>query len=618
MCGICGIWYFNEEKQVEESLLRQMTDQLAHRGPDAEGFYCQKSLGLGFRRLSILDLHAGNQPLCNETREIWTICNGEIYNYIELLTSLSQHHLFKTTCDIETIPYLYEEVGTKFVEQLRGMFAVAVWDVHTERLTLAVDRFGEKPLYYFLDSEKILFASEIKSLLQFPEMRLQLDYEALDEYLSFGYITAPRTIYKAIRKLCPGEIITLERDGTYHASFYWQPTFGDVGKQDKRSVDDICGELFDLLVDSVKIRLVSDVPIGAFLSGGVDSTCVVAIMNYLGASFRTFSAGFPEQLYDETDYALNAAAFFGKEHFVEQVNLSSLELLPKLIQNFDEPFADSSLLPTYFVSRLARQHVSVVLGGDGGDEIFAGYHQHLYARRQAFLHSIIPSSLFPFVTQRKEFIVPSFLKIKPYLTEKPAEEWLSNGFFSAQQRGLLYLHNTRQSLAGYSSEEFRRDLFRGLSRLDNVSQLQYHDLVRYLPGDILVKVDRASMMNGLEVRSPMLDHKLFEFVAQIPSHHKVNLRGGKLLLKRTLRTILPPFIHHRQKHGFSIPQDEWINDKLKVFFNELCEIKSLFDFNYVQRLFEEQERGFANHKDRIWALICLEFWLVEHKKHLIL
>jgi asparagine synthase (glutamine-hydrolysing) len=618
MCGICGVWYFNGEKQVEEPLLRKMCDQLAHRGPDAAGFYWQGALGLGFRRLSILDLQTGNQPICNESGEIWTVCNGEIYNYLELRGSLAARHSFRTKSDTETIPHLYEEIGARLVERLRGMFAIAVWDGRAERLTLMVDRFGKKPLYYFLDSEKVVFASEIKALLQFPGIRLQLDYESLDEYLSCGYITAPRTIYRGVRRVCPGEMITLERDGSSKSSIYWQPSFSEPSEWDKRSVDDICAELFDVLVDSVKIRLVSDVPIGAFLSGGVDSTCVVAIMNYLGASFKTFSASFSEKLYDETDYALNAAEFFGKEHFVGAVNANAIELLPKLIEHLDEPFADSSLIPTYLVSKLARQHVSVVLSGDGGDEVFAGYHQHLYARRQQFLRSIIPSSLFPLVTRTKNSVVPNFLKLKPYLTNKPAEHWLSNGFFSARQRGLLYLQDTRQSLAGFASEEFRHELFRGLSHLDDVSQLQYHDLVRYLPGDILVKVDRASMMNSLEVRSPLLDHKLFEFVAQIPTQHRVNLWGGKLLLKRALRTILPPFTQQRQKQGFSIPQAEWINDRLVSFFNELNEVKALFDFNVVQVLFDEQQRGIANHSDRIWALICLEFWLVEHKKYLLL
>lgn len=618
MCGICGIWYFDAGKQAEEALVRQMSEQLAHRGPDAAGVYCEGALGLGFRRLSILDLQTGNQPICNENGDIWTVCNGEIYNYLELRASLADRHLFRTKSDTEVIAHLYEAFGEKFVEQLRGMFALALWDARAERLTLAVDRFGKKPLYYFHDSEKIIFASEIKSLLQFPGIRLQLNYEALDEYLSCGYITAPKTIYATVSKVCPGEIITVERDGSKKSSVYWQPAFSEPIVWDKRSIDDICAELFDLLVDAVKMRLVSDVPIGAFLSGGVDSTCVVAIMNYLGASFRTFSAGFSEKLYDETDYAQRAAGFFGKEHFVEVVNANALELLPKLVQHLDEPFADSSLIPTYFVSQLASQHVSVVLSGDGGDEVFAGYHQHLYAYRQQFLRSIIPASLFPLVMQTKGAVIPNFLKLKPYLTDKPAENWLSNGFFSAEQRGLLYLQDTRQNLAGYASEAFRRAMFRGLLHLDNVSQLQYHDLVRYLPGDLLVKVDRASMMNGLEVRSPLLDHKLFEFVAQIPAHHRVNLRGGKLLLKRALRTLLPTFVQTRQKQGFSIPQGEWMNDRLTVFFNEMNEIKSLFDFGYVQRLFEEQQRGIADHKDRIWALICLEFWLVEHRKYLLL
>lgn len=615
MCGICGIWYFNGSQFVDQALLNKLTDPLTHRGPDEAGFYCDDGLGLGFRRLRILDLEGSRQPISNETGQIWLVCNGEIYNYPELRGELLSHHQFRTKGDAETILHLYEEHGVHFVEKLRGMFALALWDSRAEQLTLVVDRFGKKPLYYLVDGEKIVFASELKAILQFPGVCLPLNYEALDEYLSCGYIGAPQTIFKGIQKLCPGQLIRMRRGGAIQEETYWQPRFALPNAWDKRPLPDIQAELFDLLADSVRIRLASEVPIGAFLSGGIDSTAVVGLMKHCGASLKTFSAGFEDHRYDETDYAEKAAHYYRSEHHTEIVHTDALELLPVLVRHYDEPFADSSMIPTYLVARLASKYISVVLSGDGGDEVFAGYHQHLYARRQQFLRSIIPASLFPLSLQVAN-LFHAGLKIKPYLTDKPAQAWLSNGFFSARERGLLYRNDTRHRLAGYDSEQAKQDLFQRVVHLDSVSQLQYHDLARYLPGDILVKVDRASMMNSLEVRSPLLDHKVFEFMARIPVHYRVGMRGGKLLLKQALRPILPPFIHKRSKQGFSLPQAEWLRDRLQPMLDDLVYIPLLFDTAYIRRMVHEHQSSVMDHKDRLWALLCLELWLREHQDHL--
>jgi asparagine synthase (glutamine-hydrolysing) len=589
---------------------------LVHRGPDEAAFYCKGGLGLGFRRLSIIDAQGSSQPLSNESSQIWLVCNGEIYNYRELRSDLLTRHYFRTKGDAETILHLYEENGTRFVDKLQGMFAIALWDSQTEQLILVVDRFGKKPLYYLLDTEKIVFASELKSLLQIPQSRLQLDYEALDEYLSCGYITAPRTIFKGICKLCPGQIVSVKRNGSVEFETYWQPIFAEPNQWDKRPPRDIRAELLNLLSEAVRLRLTSDVPVGAFLSGGVDSTAVVALMReHLGAPVKTFSVGFEDAHYDETPYAHLSANYYQSDHYSEIISPAALDLLPKLVRHFDEPFADSSMIPTYFVARLARQHVSVVLSGDGGDEVFAGYHQHLYARRQQYLRSIIPASLFPLSTQLASAL-PAASKIKPYLTNKPAQDWLSHGFFSAQQRSLLYQTETRQLLAGYESEQIKHNVFRHITHLDGVSQLQYHDLVRYLPGDILVKIDRASMLNSLEVRCPFLDHKFFEFVARIPVHHRVGLHAGKLILKQALGTLLPSFIHQRKKQGFSIPQGEWLRDKLNPLFYELVHITRLFDRDFIQQIANEHHLGLADHKDRLWALLCLELWMHEYAERL--
>lgn len=616
MCGICGIWYFNSDRDVDQSVLHALTEQLAHRGPDEVGSHCDGGLGLGFRRLRIVDPQGSSQPLANESNSIWLVCNGEIYNYRELRSELLSQHHFRTKGDVEPILHLYEESGARFVDKLRGMFALALWDSQAQHLTLAVDRFGKKPLYFLFDTEKIVFASELKSLLQLSQIRLQLDYEALDEYLSCGYITAPRTIFKGIRKLCPGQIVSAQRDGSIEFKTYWQPIFKEPSQWDKRPLRDISAELHNLLTEAVRLRLASDIPVGAFLSGGVDSTAVVALMReHLCTPLKTFSVGFEDTRYDETPYARLSASYYQSDHYSEVVSASALDLLPKLVRHFDEPFADSSMIPTYLVARLARQHVSVVLSGDGGDEIFGGYHQHLYARRQQYLRSIIPASLFPLSTQLVT-TVPVALKIKPYLTNKPAYHWLSDGFFSAQQRALLYRTETREFLAGYESEQMKRDMFRHVSFLDDVSQLQYHDLMRYLPGDILVKVDRTSMLNSLEIRCPFLDHKVFEFVANIPSHHRVGLNTGKLVLKRALKNILPPFIYRRKKQGFSIPQGEWLRGKLNPLFSELVYITSLFNRDYVQQIANEHHTGIADHKDRLWALLCLELWMHEYAERL--
>lgn len=610
MCGICGIWYFDPARHVEPGLLHAMTDRLRHRGPDDAGYFCDGTVGLGVRRLAIVGGAVSHQPVSNEVRSVVLVGNGEIYNYHELKT---KEHNYRTPGDMETIVHLYEDTGQLCVNALRGMFAFALWDSRTSELMLAVDRFGKKPLYYFRDAEKLVFASELKALRAIPGFPLELDLQALDEYLAAGYITAPRTIYVNVSKFSPGQIMTVQRDGAANLRQYWSPRFAQLTEWDRRSERDLAAELRFLLEDAVRVRLLGDEAPGAFLSGGVDSTSVVALMTHVGGRpVKTFSLGFHDSAYDESTYALRAASELQTEHVTQTVDATALDLLPELVRQFDEPFADSSMIPTYLVSRLARTQVKAVLGGDGGDEVFGGYHQHLYAYRQHYLQSRLPYPLHV-ITGQAARAFPRRMKLMPYfaaLGQSP-ERWLTSGFFAPGQRLLLYAPEVRSMLNVGDFEAGRHAMFHQLENLDPLSQVQHHDITCYLSGDILVKVDRASMYTALEVRSPLLDHKVFEFMAGVQPSSRIGLRSGKTLLRRALKPLLPAFIHKSRKHGFSIPQAEWLRGPLKPFVRELPSSRYLaawFNPGPIQELVDTHLDGHVDHKDRLWALICLDIW----------
>ncbi len=616
MCGICGIWYFDQQRHVDQNVLQAMTSRLVHRGPDDAGFYCNGSIGIGVRRLSILDKLEGHQPIFNEDEQVSLVCNGEIYNFRSLREKLTARHRFRSDGDVETILHLYEEIQLQCVDQLRGMFAFALWDGSTRQLILAIDRFGKKPLYYMHDSEKIIFASELKSLLCYPGIQRELDYQALDEYLACGFISAPGSIFKNIQRVSPAHIVTVQANGSLNIEKYWYPNFTEPNQWDKRSIDDLATELRYLLTEAVRLRMISDVPVGAFLSGGVDSTSVVALMTQISdAPVKTFSIGFDDPRYDERQFAECAADYLGNEHLSEIMTVDKLDFLPHLIQHFDEPFADSSMVPTYFLSQLARRKVTVVLSGDGGDEVFAGYHQHLYAYRQFFLQTVIPKSFHSLASSLGRAMPPA-IKLKPYLAAlgQPAENWITSGFFSVRQRRKLYSLEAQLMLEDYKRERAKKEVFQQVLHLDELSQLQYHDLIHYLPNDILVKVDRASMLASLEVRSPLLDQEVFEFMSRIPAHFRTSLISGKTLLKKALEPLLPPFIHSRKKQGFSIPQAEWLRGKLFPLLGEILahpHVPGLFDPIYIDQLVREHATGQIDHKDRLWALLCFELWARE-------
>ncbi len=607
MCGICGIWYFNPNHHLEPGVLERMTAALAHRGPDDAGFFCDKSIGLGFRRLSLIDRASGQQPLANEDQQLWLVCNGEIYNY-QALRQMLKSHSFRTKGDVEAILHLYEERGLGCLEKLRGMFALALWDSHRRELALAVDRFGEKPLYYALDADKIIFGSELKAVIAASGMVPALDLDALDDYFASGYIGAPRTIYREICKLSPGQVITIHQDGTAQSHTYWQPQFAEPSLWDRRPAAELAAELCGLLQEAVRLRLVSDEPIGVFLSGGIDSSSVTALMSqHYSAPVKAFSIGFDEPAFDERNAARAAAEASGVELVHEVITSRSLEVLPNLIRQFDEPFADSSMIPTYFVSRLARQHVKAVLSGDGGDEVFGGYLHYLYAYRQSILQRCIPGDLQSFAARSARWL-PAFSKIKPYLAavdQSPSYWRLKTEFFNINQRRLLYGGRPVPRTAEHRMVQ----LFRQNARLDGVSQLQQYDLLTYLPNDILVKVDRASMFASLEVRAPLLDHQLFEFAARIPPYHRMTVFRGKRLLKIALGKQLPAVIKRRPKQGFSIPQADWLKHSALARAVLLDGVDSpVLDRVYIRGLWEEHISGQADHKDRLWAVLCFLLW----------
>ncbi len=621
MCGICGVWHFDPGSRADAEILRAMASTIVHRGPDEEGCHCDGPLGLGFRRLSIIDLGGSHQPMANEDGSVWIVFNGEIYNFQVLRSALAARHQFRTTGDTETILHSFEESGRDCVRSLRGMFAFAVWDQRARQLTLAVDRFGKKPLYYSLDPDRIVFASELKALLPHPGVRRELDLEAVEEYLATGYIRAPRAIFRGIRKLEPGHTLTVSATGQADLRPYWRPELKPVGELDRRPADELAAELRARLTEAVRLRMISDVPLGAFLSGGVDSSAVVALMSRLSSRpVRTFSIGFDEAGYDESAFAAAVARRCGTDHTHEVVRPDVVAVLPQLARQFDEPFADNSMIPTYYVSRMARQHVTVALSGDGGDEVFAGYPWYRRAFRQAFLQRWIPGGLRPLVARLAEAL-PRGVKLRAYLrrVDQPLTAWsLNEEFFSGAERAVLLRPEVQTAIEAASRPEaVREEALAATAGLPWLSQLQHLDLVGYLPADILVKVDRASMATSLEVRSPLLDHEVFEFMAAVPPELKMTDRDSKVLLKRAVADLLPPEILSRRKRGFDLPMALWLRGPLQPMLRDLLLGPSSRTAEFAHRpvlarLVDEHTAQRADHGWRLWSLLCFELWAREY------
>ncbi len=622
MCGIAGILNQDPQQPVEPGLLRSMAEAIAHRGPDAAGYWIASGIGLAHRRLSIIDLAGGGQPLGNEDGSIQVVFNGEIYNYRELQQRLIEKgHRFVTNSDTEVIVHLYEELGDAVVERLRGMFAFALWDAKRRKLLLARDRIGLKPLYYLRDGQRLVFASEIKSILACPGVDRAIDAAALEDYLTFGVIPGERSIFRSIRKLPAGHTLSITPlQFAVSPRRYWQLR-GDVDTS--RSVVDWIEAVRAKFVETVAAHRISDVPVGAFLSGGLDSSAVTAALVETGAGeIQTFSIGFQEERLSELPYAREVAQRFGTRHYEEIVTPQAVASLDELVTHFDEPFADASAIPTMCVSRLARQHVKVVLSGDGGDEAFGGYARYAHDVKEAAIRAWLPGSIrrtlvgpLSRVWPKADWL-PRALRLKTALTNLSLDDSLAyaNTLSVCREpvrRQLLHA-NVRSQLNGHLPERFVAAEYERQAT-DPLRGMIGSDVAMLLPDDFLTKVDRASMAVGLEVRPPLVDHELLELSSQIPSSLKV--RGGetKWLFKQICHGWLPDKAVHRPKQGFDVPVDQWLRGPLRDLFEanvlaKSAKVAGLIDQTRVGQLYNAHRRRIGRHGAPLWAMLVLGTW----------
>jgi asparagine synthase (glutamine-hydrolysing) len=610
MCGIAGFIDIERSRENAEGLIDRMCQVIRHRGPDDQGIWVGDGIALGMRRLSIIDLAGGHQPIFNEDQSVLVVFNGEIYNYRELRKELQEvGHSFSTNSDTEVIVHAYEEYGDDCVKHLRGMFTFALWDRKRQRLLAARDRFGKKPLNYYWDGQRLIFGSEIKSILEAGIPR-ELNFIALDEYLVYRYVPAPNTIFKDVMKLPAGHIL-IYQDGQISTKLYWELSFEPTCQDDEATAIE---RTYALLKEAVQVRLMSEVPLGAFLSGGIDSSIVVGLMSsMMSQPVKTFSIGFEEDDYSELPYARQVARHFGTEHQEFFVQPDLISVLPELVWAYDEPFADASMLPTYYVSKLAREHVTVALTGDGGDELFGGY---VYYNREYMIGRIPP--LVRFLLGHASSLMPDGMRGKKrlhnLLTYHAERSVRAKMIFPDNWRSLLYSKECLARVYDHNPYERQVSKFQAVSHLDIMPQLQYVDVREYLTDDILVKVDKASMFNSLETRAPLLDQHLAEYVASLPS--TIRTRNGRLkyLLKKVGANLLPAEILSRGKKGFSVPIKHWFRGDLTNYAYDLLDSplakqRGLFNPVYIRHLLESHaSKKLLNHSDAIWALLCLELW----------
>ncbi|NLW33313.1 MAG: asparagine synthase (glutamine-hydrolyzing) [Fibrobacter sp.] len=632
MCGIAGI-ITNDNSMVNERELRAMTDSLMHRGPDDGGVQCFDGpahtglhAGLGHRRLSIIDLSAqGHQPMANEDRTIWISFNGEIYNYKDLRMDLiRRRHTFSSETDTEVILHGYEEYGNEICSKIKGMFAFAIWDGNRGELLLARDRFGKKPLYYWLSPNGIVFASELKAFLHLPTFRTEIDIRCLSLYCAFEYVPTPFSIYKNVLKLPAGAYLTYDGK-TSSIKKYWSISFSE-GKNSKNSEKDIEENIAALLGDAVRKRLMSDVALGSFLSGGIDSSAVVALMcDYVDpGSIKTFSIGFEDPSFDESSYARYVANHFKTDHREKVFTTKELlDILPKVWGFLDEPYADASILPTFMLSQFTRETVTVALGGDGGDELFCGYDPFL-AHKLAYTYEKIPGFLKrgiiePFIAgmpvsagnMSLDFRLKQFVKGMKYPISQRNQAWL--GAFPPEQQNLLFSDMVKEELSSFNVYGIIDDAWTSCSFRDWIDEITFMYEHFYLGEDILTKVDRASMAVSLEVRTPFLDTELSEYVNSLPGSLKLHGLTRKYILKKALERKLPKEIIYRKKKGFGIPLTKWLREDLRpVLENTLLEdtIKKdgLFNFNFIRQLMQEHFSGVKDNRKQLWTLLMFHKW----------
>jgi asparagine synthase (glutamine-hydrolysing) len=600
-----------------------MASVINHRGPDDEGIYVKNNVGLAHKRLSILDLSpAGHQPMSNEDGSIWIVFNGEIYNFLDLRDGLQKKgHTFRSRTDTETIIHLYEEKGVECVHDLRGMFAFAIWDENKKRLFCARDRAGKKPFVYAHTEDGLIFASELKSLLKDPALKRNLDYTAIHNYLTYQYVPSPMSIFTSVKKLPPAHILIYE-GGNLKIKRYWNLSYQH--KLQLSSVEEYGEQFRGLFEEAVKIRLRSDVPLGAFLSGGVDSSLVVAVMSRLmDQPVKTFSIGFEEEAYDEVAFARLIAEKYETDHHEFIVKPDAVSILPQIVWHYNEPFADSSAIPTYYVSKMTRDFVTVALNGDGGDESFAGYERYVadkladyYRRVPPFMREGIIRRVLdklPHSTNRRNFFrrLKRFVKGISEPPERRYVRWIC--FFDNEMKGDLYTPSFKDLNREYDSVDLTVKWYEQADAEQFLDRTLFVDVMSYLPEDLLVKVDIASMAHSLEARSPFLDHKVMEFAASLPPNLKLRGMETKFLLKHTLSDIVPKEILQRKKMGFGVPLDVWFRNDLKeMAYDVLLDQKSIergyFRKEYVSKMLDEHVSKQYDHSYRIWALLFLELW----------
>jgi len=638
MCGIAGWVNLNTSETSldhNEAILHSMCQRIKHRGPDSEGLWLDEGVALGMRRLSIIDLHTGDQPLYSEDRSIVVVMNGELYNYREVRANLEKlGHKFETNTDTEILPHLYQEYGDVLVDHLNGMFAFALWDKTKKKLLIARDRFGEKPLYYGVFEGKLIFASEPKAMLVHASIKPEIDLDALRQYLSFDYVPAPSSIYMGISKLPAAHLLTVEQ-GEIKTRRYWNLSFGKRGffKQyngsafgsiKSPSIKECAEELRELLSDAVRMRLVSDVPLGILLSGGVDSSTVASFAaQHATEKVKTFSIGFEENSFDESKFARQVATHLGTEHYEEKMSAEKAgDLISEIGKWLDEPLSDGSLIPTFLLSRFVRKHVTVALGGDGGDELFAGYPMY-FGHKMASVYDSIPRFL-------RAGLIEPIVNNLPVSTNNLSFDYKAKRFVAAAKYDPVIRHHSW--FGSFSIDEQKRlltenvltktfaDIYAGPKRLleicdaqDQIERMQFLDINYYMAEDILTKVDRSSMAVSLEVRAPFLDPRVAQFAASLPLEYKLKGNKGKYILKKAVEDLLPKSILQRPKKGFGIPIADWLKGRLNPLMHDLLaperlKTQGLFEAEYVQKLMQEHEKGLASHYKQLWTLLVFQLW----------
>lgn len=614
MCGINGVFHYRQGEPERERVVAQAHVQ-RHRGPDDCDVWCEGPIALGQRRLSIVELSAaGHQPMPNEDRSVWVTTNGELYNWPEMRPLLAARgHVFRGNSDTEMLLHLWEEKGPAMVEDLRGMFAFGLYDIRQRRLMLARDRLGKKPLFYHDDGNRIVFASELKSLMLDPTVPREVDARSIADFLTFQYVPQPQSIYRGVRKLPPGHRLVCDRNGPKVERYWSLP----VGVDHSLSPEAAAERLRELLAEAVRIRLMSDVPLGAFLSGGVDSSVVVALMAQAsGAPVKTFSIGFEAQDYSELEHARTVARHLGTDHHELVVKPQALEMLPRLVWGLDEPFSDPSMIPTWYVAEMARRHVTVALSGDGGDEAYAGYTTYgwagSYSRIDRIPRYVRRALAWPSTRMHADDplgrklhriglgVADRHLDVMAHFPPRDLAEVLSPGL--------------RRSLAGHDSFAAHRAVHAGAARVVGaVPALLHLDALTYMTDDVLVKVDRTSMLNSLEVRAPLLDHVVLEFVARLPFSYKLRGKVTKWVLKEAARPLLPAGILERPKQGFGVPLEHWFGADFgrlarEVLLDGRCRARGWLDPVALERMLSGDEGRLSRRARQVFTLVCLELW----------